>query len=119
MGSGDGLVVLVLEDDPIIAFDLEYLLLDLGCRPTVVQDNAQAAAFLADRNPDRAILDFKLARDTSLATAVDLAARGIPVAFVTGYGDHVPLPPELRDAAVFNKPVNREALGDWIAGLGG
>jgi DNA-binding response OmpR family regulator len=114
MGSRDGLIVLVVEDDPFIAFDLEDLLRALGCEPAVVQDNQAAAEWLDRHRPDRAILDFKLARDTSLSTAERLAGLGIPIAFATGYGDHVPLPDGLNASTIFNKPVNRDAVAAWL-----
>lgn len=110
--------VLVVEDDPIIAFDLETILKDLRCDDVVVfRDNSAAMEWLSGRTPRLAILDFKLEAETSLETAAALARRAVPTAFVTGYGERVPLPAVFADWPVFDKPVARNDLEAWVQSL--
>ena len=109
-------VVLVVEDDPIIAFDLETILKELACDTVVIfSDNRGAIDWLDDKTPHCAILDFKLTSENSLDTAHLLARRDIPTAFVTGYGDKVPLPDALTGCEIFNKPISKTDLEEWLA----
>ena len=116
MESADSCAVFVVEDDPIIAFDLESMLEESGVGEIrVFRDNASALAAIETRTPDYAILDWKLAAGTSIETAAMLRSLGVPVAFVTGYGEHVPLPPALADCPIFSKPVDRRLLAAFVA----
>jgi DNA-binding NtrC family response regulator len=109
-------VVLVVEDDPIIAFDLETILKELSCEAVVIfSDNRGAIQWLDGQSPHCAILDFKLTSENSLDTAHLLARRDIPTAFVTGYGAKVPLPDTLARCEIFNKPISKTDLEQWLA----
>jgi CheY-like chemotaxis protein len=107
--------ILVVEDDPIIAFDLETIVADLAVGDVVVfTSGPEALAWLETGSPGAAILDWKLSTGTSLDAAALLVGRRIPIAFVTGYGQALSLPPDLSRCPVFDKPVDRGAIGAWL-----
>jgi CheY-like chemotaxis protein len=103
--------VLIVEDDPIIALDLEDTLLGLGIKTVRIAANvAKAMAIIAGRAPDFALLDVGLIREKSFAIAERLAALNIPFAFVTGYGPDVRLPAAFANTPRLLKPFSAEAL---------
>jgi CheY-like chemotaxis protein len=103
--------VLIVEDDPIIALDLEDTILGLGVRAVRTAGNViRAHEMIADRVPDFALLDVGLIRENSFAIAERLAALDIPFVFVTGYGAAVGLPPAFADRPRLPKPCPTEAL---------
>jgi ActR/RegA family two-component response regulator len=103
--------VLIVEDDLIIALDLEATIIGLGVkRSRTAMDVAEALGLIAQRVPDFALLDIGLRDETSLAVADRLAALGVRFAFVTGYGARaVPLP-RFSDRPKLEKPFSRAAL---------
>ncbi len=103
--------VLVVEDDPIIAFDLESVLTDLGYHGVrLFRENESAIRWLATERPDFAILDYKLASGTSMDTAAVLLRDRVPMVFVTGYGEDLPLPDAFAGCPVLSKPIDKSAL---------
>jgi CheY-like chemotaxis protein len=102
--------VLIVEDDPIIALDLEDTILGFGVTTVRTAGNVvQALRMIADRAPDFALLDVGLIRETSFAIAEELASRNVPFIFVTGYGaDRVPV--AFADRPQLPKPCSTTAL---------
>lgn len=103
--------VLIVEDDLLIALDLEETILRLGVKTFRTASNvAEALALIAERKPDFALLDIGLRDETSLAIADRLDALGVRFAFLTGYGARaVPLPRH-GDRPKVAKPFSVEAL---------
>jgi len=103
-----GLRALVLEDEVLIALDLEQLLRDLGADDVTVAHN------LNDVDPggafDVAILDLMLAGQSTIAFASALFARGVPFVFATGRSDTAQLLADLPGVPVVGKPFSSEAL---------
>lgn len=67
---------------------------------------AEAEALLARETPDGALLDASLAQGvSSVPLGVKLHAKGVKVAFCTGYDRVKDAPPELAKAPVLTKPV--------------
>jgi light-regulated signal transduction histidine kinase (bacteriophytochrome) len=102
-----GLDVLVLEDQSLIAMDLEDTLRRLGavevrCAPNI----REAHRALQLRLPDWAILDFNLGDHTSAVIADELIGRGVRFVFATGYGDSVMIPERFSAIPVLRKPIN-------------
>jgi CheY-like chemotaxis protein len=99
--SPDGLPqdVLIVEDDPIIALDLEDTILGFGVKAVrCAASVAHALMMIEERVPEFALLDVGLVREKSFEVAERLEALKIPFVFVTGYGgDHV-------DAAFAERP---------------
>ncbi len=93
MSALEGLRVLVVEDEPVVAMYLEDLLEALGCQtigPASRLVDGLALAQAEDRSFDVAILDINLGGERSTPIAEALRARGVPFAFASGYG----APPE-------------------------
>ena len=103
--------VLIVEDDPIIALDLEDTILGFGVTTIRTAGSvAKALEMIADRAPDFALLDVGLIREKSFAIAERLDALKIPFAFVTGYSADVGLPPAFADRPRLPKPFSTDAL---------
>lgn len=103
--------ILIVEDDALIAMELSERLEEMGYQvlgPAMTLAEAEAAA--AAERPDAALLDANLAGQSSVPAGAALAARGVPVAFCTGYDEVKNLPPELKSAPVLTKPVSDEKL---------
>lgn len=105
-----GLNVMVVEDEAIISFLIEDMLLTLGCA-SVVHAAAvkQALKVLAEQTPDAAVLDVNLAGEQGYAVAEKLEKDGVPFVFATGYGE-TGLPPRWRARPVIQKPFTLETL---------
>jgi CheY-like chemotaxis protein len=106
-----GSSILVLEDEILVAMLLEDILAELGLRVAgPVASVAAANALLAAGPVDMALLDVNLSHGQSgYPLATTLAQRGIPFAFVTGYGP-ASLNPEFRGRPTLQKPFHRAAL---------
>ena len=78
--------ILIVEDEPMIAFTLEELLVIAGFDIAGVAGRLPAALeFIAAGGCDAAILDANLAGTSSAPAAVALTALGIPFIVVSGY----------------------------------
>ena len=109
--------ILVVEDERLIALDIQDILERWGCM--VVGPVATAAAALeliAHECPDSAILDVHLNGETSEPVATALQECGRPFLVLTAYRrSH--LAGTLRDAPVLSKPVDEKKLGQELSGL--
>ncbi len=122
-GAAKGLRVMIVEDQALIAMDLEASLNENGAVVTsVCASAAQALQALEGAAIDAAILDLNLAGESSLAVAEALEERGIPFIFATGQGDEAAMPPRFAGKAMTRKPYNvsqiMAALGEALAGRG-
>ncbi len=101
--------LLIIEDDPLIAFDNERTLRHGGYDVVATVDSGEAAvAVLADEQIDALVLDLGLAGHMSGREVARLAAdRGIAVLLVTGQ-----CPQDAGDMALacLSKPYNPGAL---------
>lgn len=97
--------VLVLEDEPIIAFALEDMLIDEGSTVVVASSLSDAMKTLSHEEYDFAILDVNLHGEKSYPLAHELRERGIPFAFATGYGD-AEHPEDFASVPTLTKPYS-------------
>jgi CheY-like chemotaxis protein len=105
-----GLRVLVVEDEPIVAWDLAETLETYGCEIVgPAYDLAQAKELSLERAVDGAVLDVNLGSDKVFPLADCLAARPIPFCYVTGYGV-AGLRPQDLEHPVLQKPVDTGRL---------
>ena len=80
--------ILVVEDEALIAMLAEELLAELGCVVHAVAATIPKALALVEAGGfDLALLDVNVARERVFPVAEALAARGIPFAFASGYGE--------------------------------
>jgi DNA-binding response OmpR family regulator len=107
--------VLVVEDETLLALDLELTLTAGGCRVLGPVGTVDAAIEAVARDtPDAAVLDLNLNGHSSVPVADALADRAVPFVFVTGYDrDH--LPDRHRGAPMVTKPYRP---GDILRLLG-
>lgn len=110
------LKVLLVEDQMLIAMDVENMLEDNGIKAIeTATSSAMAIEKLKTYLPDVAILDINLGSDTSIPVARELHRRGIPFLFATGYADGSMVPDEFGAVPVIRKPYDEDAL---MAGIG-
>ena len=102
--------VLVVEDEPFIAMTLEDMLTDFGCVVAgSVSQISEALAIIATGELDAAVLDVNLGTQKIDAVADELARRGFPFVFTTGYG-RPGLPAPHNKRGVVQKPFRAEEL---------
>jgi CheY-like chemotaxis protein len=113
-GSATGLSgrrILVVEDEFLIALDVQDALMELGC--TVIGPAAtaeQALQIIADTPPDAAVLDVRLANGDTSPIARSLHERRVPFVVLTGYERRQVADPVLHAAPILPKPLQRSAL---------
>jgi CheY-like chemotaxis protein len=79
--------ILVVEDEALVAMMLEDMLAGLGCEVVGPAMRLNEGLELARLNGlDAAVLDINLGGERSYPIADLLEERGVPLAFVTGYG---------------------------------
>lgn len=112
--SEQGLRILVVEDELLIAASLKIVLESHG--HTVVGPAATLAAARDELNahqPDLALLDYRVADSTTESLLPELRKRGIPACILTGYSSDQ-LPPAHADCQVLEKPFTMRALIETI-----
>jgi CheY-like chemotaxis protein len=100
--------IFIVEDETLVLFNLEDILVDLGW------DLAGQAMSLAEAEklaatievPDAAMLDVNIGGATVFPAAEILAERGVPILFATGYGRDG-LPDAWKDRPVIVKPYSQ------------
>lgn len=106
--------VLLVEDQLVIALDVEDMLRDLGARVLTAPSAEEALGVLSRSSPDCAVLDVTLGKGTSLPVAEELEKRGIGYVFATGYDDTTMLPERFRLVPIVRKPYDEHVLQDAL-----
>ncbi|MGD1877120.1 MAG: HWE histidine kinase domain-containing protein [Kiloniellaceae bacterium] len=110
--------VLLAEDEPLVAMDLEARLEGFGYAVFAVANSvAEALQALEGGLPDVALLDANLHGESSVPVALELHRRGVPVVFITGYDKIDGLPPELTSLPRLSKPILDNALRSALDNL--
>lgn len=81
----DGVRVLLVEDESLVAMLGEDVLTEAGCSVTVAMRLSDALHAVDQGELDVAILDVNLGNETSYPVAERLTQRDIPFVFATGY----------------------------------
>ncbi len=107
--------IVVIEDEAIIAANLEMILEDAGCEVVGwAADSAEARALVQRASPEVAIVDIQLRKgDDGIALAAELQARfGIEVIFVTAQTDPLTVAraQDVRHRAYVSKPYTAKAI---------
>lgn len=109
--------VLVVEDETLIAMEIEAALRDGGCEVLgPAGDIEEATRLITAERCDAALLDANLNGRRVDAVAAALTREGVPFAFITGYGADA-LPEPFRDAMIIPKPFNKHQLLSALAVL--
>ena len=104
-------LVLAVEDNVLIALDVEDVLIGLGAERVVIASNVTEALRLIDlETPSFALLDVNLGRESSWPIATRLQSLGVPHIFATGYGDGIDYPVEHLLTAVITKPYTSASI---------
>ncbi len=109
--------VLVVEDERLIALDVQDILEEWGCIVLGPVASAEAALqLIADDPPDLAVLDVNLNDGTSEPVAAALRAMGLPFVVLTAYQrSHIGA--ALQDAPLLSKPVDDKKLKRELTAL--
>jgi DNA-binding response OmpR family regulator len=121
MPDSTGRRILVVEDEMLIAAELEASLEDagyavLGPYPRV----GMAIKAIEGRPVDAAVLDVNVNGEMIFPLVETLEARGVPIVFCTGYADLQATLDDLHDHPRISKPASPETLirivGELLAG---
>lgn len=79
--------ILIVEDEPLIAFDNENFLADAGYEVVATVDDMEEALAVLDREEVHLVLsDVRLRKDqTGIELAHEAKKRGVPTLFATGH----------------------------------
>jgi CheY-like chemotaxis protein/DNA-directed RNA polymerase specialized sigma24 family protein len=105
--------VLIIEDEPIIAMDLETLVTDLGHRVTdVARTHKEAMAAIAEQEPGLVLADIHLADGSSGLDAVNeiLTHSNLPVIFITAYPERLLTGQRPEPTFLITKPFRTEVV---------
>lgn len=101
--------ILILEDDPLIALDLQLIIEGCGHEVTYLCVSLADLRSHLDDEPDFAFLDVDLPDGKSYELAARLDERRVPFAFVSGSRPGE-LPENLRHARFIPKPYSHAAI---------
>lgn len=105
--------ILIVEDDPFIALDLQTIVEGEGHEVVAVIDSLAEARKHPCETFDFALLDIDLADGKSFGLASALDARRIPFAFVSA-SRRSELPANLRHSRFIPKPFAEAAILDAL-----
>ena len=111
--------VLIIEDEPIIAMDLEAMVADMGHRITGnARTRAEAVKLGAAEAPDLILADIQLADNSSGIDAVNdlLGALGaVPVIFITAFPERLLTGERPEPAFLISKPYTEDQVRSAVS----
>jgi DNA-binding NtrC family response regulator len=106
---------MILDDEIIVALDLEHMLTDLGHFVVGTANRMEHGMKIAQEGGlDMAILDINVRGVLSFPIAEVLRSRDVPFIFASGYGQRG-LIDAFRDAHVLTKPFDIDGLARMVA----
>ncbi len=105
--------VLIIEDEPIIALDIESMARDLGHEITgVARTHREAVAMVKTRAPGLVLADIQLADGSSGLDAVNeiLTQINVPVIFITAFPERLLTGDKPEPAFLITKPFRPETV---------
>ena len=112
MSAGKKILVLLLEDEPLIAIDVEDIFRRAGFTVgSIISSCKDASVWLEANNPDAVVLDIDLRDGACVDIAKTLVARNIP--FVVHSGKSLSMndfDPVFQSGAWIEKPGDQEQL---------
>ena len=119
MADGMSGRVLIIEDEAIIAMDLESIVADLGHRVTGVARTRDGAVALGDKEtPDLILADIQLADNSSGVDAVNDLLKKLgnrPVIFITAFPERLLTGNKPEPAFLISKPYSEEQVRSAIS----
>lgn len=110
-----GLRILLVEDEAMVAMLMEGMLNELGCTEVEWAASVDAALKAIETGDwDGALLDVNLGGTKVYPVAEVLRSRGLPFIFVTGYGRTEELHARFPDTPVLKKPFDAAQLARVI-----
>lgn len=109
-GGLQGKRVLVVEDEFLVALDLECELEESGAQVTCASTLHQATGVVKSGGFDAVVLDLNLHGETSYPLADYLSEHDVPFVFHTGQGEQTLLAKRYPGVAVCNKPCEGRVL---------
>lgn len=108
--------VLIVEDDPFIAMDIESALAaQLGERAElIVVESLDEARRMAGHELSCALLDIDVVGGKTFEVAASLLERGTPFAFVSGSAPHE-VPQPLREVRFLRKPFSTADIATFVS----
>ncbi|TPJ28785.1 MULTISPECIES: response regulator [unclassified Mesorhizobium] len=112
----DGLRILVLEDEFLIAMDVEQLCRDHGAADvTIAREIADIDGRALPSSFDAAVVDLMLGGVSTLDFAARLRAEGVPFVFASGYADSDEVKNSFPDIRLVTKPYSGDDLVEAVA----
>ena len=105
-GALHGAIILIVEDNTLIALDSQDTLVDAGAADVYLAVTAaQVANLLANgRKFDAAVLDIHLGEESGFPIAEMLTRAAIPIIFASGFSGDRMIPPEFLAVRTLAKP---------------
>src|SRR5262245_33941903 len=110
--------ILIIEDEPLIAMDIEAMVESLGHRVVgTARTHDEATALFAKHNPKMVLADIQLADGSSGIDAVNeiLALTPLPVIFITAFPERLLTGDRPEPAFLVTKPFNPEMVKALIS----
>jgi CheY-like chemotaxis protein len=105
--------ILVLEDEYLIAMDVEHLCLEQGAAAVTIARSLEEVE--AGASFDAAVLDLMLSGHSTLDFADELKERGVPFVFASGYGDRKDIAVRFPGVPIVVKPYAGADLIEALA----
>ena len=112
-----GREILIVDDEPLLAFDHSDELEARGALTTLAFSLGDAMTALSRAYPQLAVLDVNLGSDLVWPVAAALTARDIPFVLVTGFYIIGRIPIDVRPGGWFEKPVMAKVVADRLSQL--
>ena len=110
--------ILIIEDEPIIALDIEALVLELGHGVTgIARTHKEALANVRAQTPGLVLADIQLADGSSGLAAVNeiLTSINVPVIFITAYPERLLTGEKPEPAFLITKPFKADTVRATIS----
>jgi DNA-binding response OmpR family regulator len=104
------ITVLLVEDNPMIAMDIEDILHEHGIEKVRLATTLEDADHHLTDAIDLAVLDFTLGSETTENLALRMQTLGIPFVFVSGFAEKLSMQQALKDTPIVVKPFQPEDL---------
>ncbi len=110
--------IMIIEDEPLIAMDIEEMVESLGHRVVgIARTHAEATALFNKSQPKMVLADIQLADGSSGIDAVNdiLATNSVPVIFITAFPERLLTGERPEPAFLVTKPFNPDMVKALIS----